>query len=50
MDSYGLYFLEEGECEIAFAAYHKNTTNNQFELNTMLDANLQIGGNVANSI
>lgn len=49
-DSYALYFLEEGDYEVAFAAYNKNTTTNQFELNTMLDANLQIGGNTTNSI
>lgn len=49
-DTYALYFLEEGEYEVAFAAYNKNASTNQFELNTMLDANLQIGGNAANSI
>lgn len=49
-DSYELHFLEEGEYEIAFAAYKKNTTNNQYELNTVLDAEIKISGSVTNFI
>ncbi|MFZ1806927.1 MAG: DUF4382 domain-containing protein [Cyclobacteriaceae bacterium] len=49
-DSYELHFLEEGEYEIAFAAYNKNAVTNQYELNTMLDAEITITGSVANFI
>ncbi|MEQ9413559.1 MAG: hypothetical protein RIF39_06995, partial [Cyclobacteriaceae bacterium] len=49
-DSYELHFLEEGEYEIAFAAYNKNDVTNQYELNTMLDAEVRINGSIANFI
>ncbi|MEP2669234.1 MAG: DUF4382 domain-containing protein [Cyclobacteriaceae bacterium] len=49
-DSYELHFLEEGEYEIAFAAHDKNDVNNEYELNTMLDAEININGSVANFI
>jgi hypothetical protein len=49
-DSYELYFLEAGEYEITFAAYNENATTNQYELNTMLDAEILISGSTANFI
>lgn len=49
-DSYKLSFVEEGEYELAFAAYTMNSTTNQFELNTLLDADLKVGGNIVNTI
>lgn len=49
-DSYELHFLEEGEYEIAFAAYDEDPVTNQYELNTMLDAEITITGSVANFI
>lgn len=49
-DSYELHFLEAGEYEITFAAYNQNATTNQYELNTMLDAEILISGSTANFI
>lgn len=49
-DTYELHFLEEGEYEVAFAAYDKNEVSNEYELNTMLEAEIKIGGGVANFI
>lgn len=49
-DTYELHFLEDGEYEIAFAAYDENETTQEYELNTMLDAEIKINGTVANFI
>ncbi len=49
-DTYKLHFIEEGEYELAFAAYEMNSTTNRFELNTMLKADLKSGLSIVNSI
>jgi len=49
-DAFKLYFVEEGEYELAFAAYSRNITTNRFELNTLLSANLNVAGGAANTV
>lgn len=49
-NTYDLHFIEKGDYELAFVAYDKNSTTNQFELKGLLDADLSINSNVVNTI
>lgn len=49
-NTYDLHFIEEGDYELAFVAYDKNSTTNQFEFKGLLDADLEINSNAVNTI
>jgi len=49
-NSYTLAFMEEGEYELVFATYSKDTNTGKFNLEALIDASLQVNGKVSNSI
>lgn len=47
---YTLAFLEEGEYELYFAGYTKNSTTGRFEMSAMLESETTVDGSVSNIV